>query len=165
MAEVGVEQQLDLAFARRQDLGVQGLEQFDISRLLVEHEVRFVDLNPFGAQFGELGHDFGVDRGDRVHQTLVVFQFLGLRVASELQEGVRADEHRLGDDAQLLGLVELVERLGAVELDLGGVFDFRNEVVVVGGEPFLHRQRGDVALLALVTATHREEGLLRVVEG
>ena len=81
VAEVGVEQHLDLAVACGQDLGVQALEQFDVARLLVEHEVRFVDLDPFGAQFGELGHDLGVDGGDRVDQALIVFEFFGLRVA------------------------------------------------------------------------------------
>ena len=81
VAEVGVEQHLDLAIACGQDLGVQALEQFDVARLLVEHEVRFVDLDPFGAQFGELGHDLGVDGGDRVDQALIVFEFFGLRVA------------------------------------------------------------------------------------
>ena len=89
MAEVGVEQHLDLAVACGQDLGVQALEQFDVARLLVEHEVRFVDLDPFGAQLGELGHDLGVDGGDRVDQALVVFEFFGLRIAGELEEGVR----------------------------------------------------------------------------
>ena len=59
VAEVGVEQHLDLAISCGQDLGVQALEQFDVARLLVEHEVRFVDLDPFGAQLGEL-HDLAV---------------------------------------------------------------------------------------------------------
>ena len=145
MSEVGVEQHLDLAFAGGQDLGVQALEQFDIARLLVEHEVRFVDLDPLRTQFGELGDDFGVHRGDRVDEALVVVELLGLRIAGELEEGVRADEHRLGGDAERLRLVEFVERLGAVELDVGGGVDFRHEVVVVGGEPLLHRQGGHVA--------------------
>ena len=165
VAEVGVEQHLDLAVACGQDLGVQALEQFDVARLLVEHEVRFVDLDPFGAQLGELGHDLGVDGGDRVDQALVVFEFFGLRIAGELEEGVRADEHRLGGDAERLRLVEFVERLGAVELDVGGGVDFRHEVVVVGGEPLLHRQGGHVTLLALIAAAHCEEGLFRVLEG
>ena len=165
MSEVGVEQHLDLAFAGGQDLGVQALEQFDIAQLLVEHEVRFVDLDPLRAQFGELGDDFGVHRGDRVDEALVVVELLGLRIAGELEEGVRADEHRLGGDAERLRLVEFVERLGAVELDVGGGVDFRHEVVVVGGEPLLHRQGGHVALLALIAAAHCEEGLFRVLEG
>ena len=40
--------------------------------------------------------------------------YIGLRIAGELEEGVRADEHRLGGDAERLRLVEFVERLGAV---------------------------------------------------
>ena len=155
VAEVGVEQHLDLAVACGQDLGVQALEQFDVARLLVEHEVRFVDLDPFGAQLGELGHDLGVDGGDRVEQALAVFEVFGLR----------ADEHRLGGDAERLRLVEFVERLGAVELDVGGFVDFRHQIVVVGGEPLLHRQRGDVALVSLVAAAHGEQRLLGVREG
>ena len=165
VAEVGVEQHLDLAISCGQDLGVQALEQFDVARLLVEHEVRFVDLDPFGAQFGEFGHDFGVDCGDRVDQALIVFEFFGLRIAGELEEGVWADKHRLGGDAERLRLVELVERLGAVELDVGGFVDFRHQIVVVGGEPLLHRQCGDVALVALVATTHGEQRLFGIVEG
>ena len=44
------------------------------------------------------------------------------------------------------------DRLGAVELDVGDFIDFRHQVVVVGGEPLLHRQRSDVALVSLVAA-------------
>ena len=165
MAEVGVEQHLDGTLAGRQNPGVQGLEQGQIAVFLVEHQIRFVDLDPFGAQLSELGDDLGVHGCDGIDQTLVVFKLLGLRIAGQLKEGVRADEHRLGGDAQLLGLVELVERLGAVELDLGGLIDFGDQVVVVGGEPFLHRQCGHIALVALVSTTHREQGLLRIIEG
>ena len=107
----------------------------------------------------------GVDGGDRVDQALVVFEFFGLRIAGELEEGVRADEHRLGGDAERLRLVEFVERLGAVELDVGGFVDFRHQIVVVGGEPLLHRQRGDVALVSLVAAAHGEQRLFGIVEG
>ena len=165
VTEVRVEQDLDLAFAGGQDLGIQGFEQFHVARFLVEYEVRFVDLDPFRAKLRELGDDFGVDRGNRVHEALVVFEFFGLRVAGELKEGVRTDKYRLGDDAKLLGFIEFVERLGAVELDVGGRIDFRHKIVIVGGKPLLHRQGGHVALVALVATTHREQGLFRIIEG
>ena len=165
MAKVRVKQHLDGTLAGGQDLRVQGLEQGEVALLLVEHQVRLVDLDPLGAQIRELGDDLVVHGGDGIDQALVVFELFGLRVAGELEEGVRADEHRLGEDAQLLGLVELVERLGAAKLDLGGRVDFGNQIVVVGGEPLLHRQGGHVALVALVAAAHREQGLLGIVEG
>ena len=164
VAEVGVEQHLDVALGG-QDLGVQGLEEFNVARLLVEHEVRLVELDPCGAELVELGEHFGVNGGHGVDQALVELEFGGFRGAGELQERVRADEHGLGVDAQSLGLVELVERLGGVELDLRGRLDFGHQIVVVGGEPLLHRQGGHVALVALVAAGHGEERVLLVVEG
>ena len=165
VAEVRVEQHLDLVFASGQDLRVQALEEGDVAVLLVKHEVRLVELQPLGAECGEALDHFRVDGGDRVHQALVVGELLGLRVAGELEEGVGADQHRLGEDAPGLCLVELVERLGAVEADLGALLDFRNDVVVVGGEPLLHRQGSHVALVALIAAAHGEQRLLGVREG
>ena len=164
MAEVGVEQHLDIALGG-QDLGVQGLEEFNVARLLVEHEVRLVELDPCGTEFVELGEHFDVDGGHGVDQALVELEFGGFRGTGELQERVRADEHGLGVDAQRLGLVELVERLGGVELDLRGRLDFGHQIVVVGGEPLLHRQGGHVALVALIAAAHGEQRLLGVREG
>ena len=164
VAEVGVEQHLDVALGG-QDLGVQGLEELHIARLLVEHEVRLIKLDPCGTEFVELVEHFDVDGGHGVDQALVELEFGGFRGAGELQERVRADEHGLGVDAQRLGLVELVERLGGVELDLRGRLDFGHQIVVVGGEPLLHRQGGHVALVALVAAGHGEERVLLVIEG
>ena len=164
VAEVVVEQHLDVALGGR-DLGVQGLEEFNVARLLVEHEARLIKLDPCGTELVELGEHFDVDGGHGVDQALVELEFGGFRGAGELQERVRADKHGLGVDAQRLGLVELVERLGGVELDLRGRLDFGHQIVVVGGEPLLHRQGGHVALVALIAAGHGEERVLLVVEG
>ena len=65
VAEVGVEQHLDVALGG-QDLGVEGLEEFNVARLLVEHEVRLIKLDPCGAELVELGEHFGVDGGHGV---------------------------------------------------------------------------------------------------
>ena len=164
VAEVGVEQHLHIALGG-QDLGVEGLEELDIARLLVEHEVRLVKLNPRGAKIVEPGEHLGVDGGHRVDQSLVDLQFCGFRSTRELEEGVRSDEHGLGFDAQGLGLVEFIERLGGIELDFGGRFDLGHQIVVVGGEPLLHRQCGYITLVALVAARHGEERILLIVEG
>ena len=164
MAEVGVEQQFDLAVAGGEDLGVQALEQFDVAVFLVEHEVRLVELHPLGAELGELAEHLRVDGGDVVDQAAVELEFLGLRVAGEFEESVRADEHRLGDDAQRFRFVELVERFGAGQVDLRGAFDLRDDVVVVGGEPFLHRQGGHIAFVALIAAADGEQRVFRLLE-
>ena len=118
VAEIGVEQQLDLAVACGQDLGIQALEQFDVAVFLVEHEIWLVELHPLGAELGKLAEHLRVDGGDVVDQAAVELEFLGLRVAGEFEEGVRADEHRLGDDAQRFRFVEFVERFGAVQVNL-----------------------------------------------
>ena len=164
IAEIRVEQDLHTVFAGRQDARVQGLEQAHVRVALVHDEIRFVQLQPLGAQIGEPAHDLRVDAGDRVDEAFVDVQFLRLAVAGELEERVRADQHGLGLIAQRLRFLILVEGLAAVEPDLGGVVELRHEVMVVRGEPLLHRQGGHVAALPLIAARHREQRLLRLLE-
>lgn len=164
VAEIRVEQHPDTAVPRRQQTRIERFEQRDVTLVLVEHQIWFVELHPLRAQLGEAPENLGVHVGHGIHEPLVDGELLGLGIAGEFEEGVWADEHRLRLYAQRLRLQVLIERFRAVEPHLGGGVEFGHQVMVVRGEPFLHGQCGHIATLTLVPAGHGEQCLLRVVK-
>src|SRR5881296_666083 len=116
--------------------------------------VRLVELNPGRAGGGEERQDLRVHRQQRVQQREAV-EPRGARLAQE-QERHRSDEHRLGMDAQRLGLLELIHGLRGRQAERLSRLEFGHEVVVVRVEPLRHFHRRDVPPARLDAARHRE---------
>lgn len=134
----------------------------------VEDEDGLIDLNLLGTSLLELLEQLNVDGeellnlGDGVH---------GLTTVSlgEGQEGDRSQDDGASDNASLLGLEELNDRLGLLsQLEGLVVLEGGLDVVVVGVKPLHHLQTGDIngglTILGglLKTTTHGEVLVKRV---
>ena len=75
---------------------------------------------------------------------------------AQQEETHRADEDGLGDDAELLGLDELIHGL---RIEIGECLilrELRDDIVVVGVEPFGHLHGYDVVAVFLIAVRHGE---------
>ena len=156
VAKVGLQEHLERALLG-EELGVEVLEERHVGGGLVVHQAGFVELDPLGAARLQLGEELGVGCEQGRFEG---FSALRAGETGELEEGVGAGEDGTGLDAQGLGLGVEVERLGAGQTDGRAILNLRDEVVVVGVEPLLHRQRVHVASRPLVAAGHGEVGIL-----
>ncbi len=124
-------------------------------------EAGLVELHPGGALRGQFLDHLGIDLDQRLDQAERVEALVdavgGLR---EQQEAHRTDQHRHRVDPELLlGLGVLIEGLGRGEREPGARPELGDDVVVVRVEPLGHLHCGDVDVVRLPPARHREVGV------
>ena len=132
---------------------IDGLEELLFFGGHVEHQSGFGKANPLGAGSGELVGELCISsycRGGKILRLLLAV------VAGQAKERVNANQGRHGLDSGSLRFIEFLHRLGTVHLEFRCVIDFRDNVVVVGVKPLLHREGLHVALFALVTVSGGE---------
>ena len=132
-AKVGGEQQFH---ARAVQRVVGALECDSPRRGQVERQDGLVDLHPVDAHRFQPREDLAVHRQQAVEQVQAIKArhfFL-----AQIQEGERADQHRLGRKACGLRFGYLVEQPAVVESECRVGTQFRHEVVVIGVEPLGH---------------------------
>ena len=157
-AEVGRQQQLDAAALQRVIGGCIGVTP---ARIEVEHQRRFVDLHPLDALRGEPRQQLRIHGQQMREQVEAVAVVLGL---AQPQIGQGTDDDRFGLHAQRLRLRQLFVQARGVEGKGGIGGEFRDDVVVVGVEPFGHFAGVDATaiVIALAAATgHAKVGVER----
>ena len=156
VVEVGRDQDLRSALDRREPL-VGALERLELRGRAVLDQHGLVELHPLGAEPAELGQHLGVHLHEVVEQLQPVELLTGALALQ--QEGQRPDQHRLGLDAEVLGLLVVLERLARGEAGTPCRAELGDDVVVVGVEPLRHLHRGHVDAAGLAAARHREVGV------
>ncbi|KAI3484742.1 hypothetical protein L1887_52028 [Cichorium endivia] len=166
LVEVGRDHDLDRGGGLGDGL-VGGLELGGVLLGAVEDEDGLVDLDPLGASLGELGEHLTVDGSELLEERDgVELGVLGvLARLAEGEQGDGADEDGTGSVAGLLGLEEVVDGLGVVDLELGRLAQLGDEVVVVRVEPLLHLGGGEVDAVLLVATGHGEVGVKSIEAG
>ena len=155
ISEIGLEQNTNRALCC-QDFGVQLTEQRDFCLCEIHYQVRFIQLCPCctqGIQFLQIST---VSRGNCICKILC-----GLFTSEtrQLQEGKRADEHRLSADALCLCFFPFCKRLCAGKTDFCGVFDFRHHIMIIGIKPLLHCKGLYIAFFSLIASCHCKIGV------
>ena len=102
----------------------------------IEHEARFVDLDPACAGGFQFAQNFGVDGNEPIQQREPIER--SIMALSELQEGYRPDQHRARLISEALRLQVLLDRLARSERERLTFAELGHHVVVVGVEPFCH---------------------------
>ena len=166
LVEVGGDHDLDRGGGLGDGL-VGRLELGGVLLSTVEDEDGLVDLDPLGTGLSELGEHLTVDGGELVEERDgVELGVLGVLAGlAEGEEGDGTDEDGAGVVAGLLGLDKVVDGLGVVDLELGGLAQLGDEVVVVGVEPLLHLGGGEVDAVLLVATGHSEVGVEGIETG
>lgn len=156
VTEVGGEDELGDLVTEAGELLIGGLKSSLGLGGEIEDEGGLVDLDSVGTGLLELGEELLVDGQEAVEEVNGVDRLVSVGL-SEVEERDGTDEDGAGVDTGLLGLLELVDGLGAGdELEGLVVLESGLHVVVVGIEPLDHLQAGNIDASLLVTTAHGE---------
>jgi len=162
VTEVGGQSQAGSLSAEAAQLLVGRLESGLDLGSKIENEDGLVDLDILSTSSLQLGQKVNVE-GQEVIQLVDGVDALATVGLTESQEGNRTQENGAGDNAGLLGLVELSNGLGVgSQLEDLVVLQSGLHVVVVRVEPLNHLQGGDIDTLLLETTAHGEVLIERV---
>ena len=152
IAEVCLQQYFYVTLMR-QDFFVKGREQRYIFLRQIGDQARFIELHPLHTLFVEPIEDCDIGICHLVGKIIYCFRAF---VFGQLQESESADEDRFRQHTDCFGFFVLDKRLIAHQFNFGIVGQFWNQIMIVGVEPFLHRQGFGVARYALVSARSRK---------